>query len=195
GVRERQVNAGGPDSGRAGRSTRRPPSASTIATRTLATLVALLACRGVAMATTVTGVVVDHRGQPVELANVVVASLKRGAVTDAQGRFRLELPDTSLVLEASQLGYQRTRLAVVVTPDRAPVRFVLAEEPVPVAEVVVRTSSFGKIGKAEGATLRRMDVVMTPGGAADVFQSLRALPSINAPNEGAAVYVRGGDPY
>src|SRR6185503_13527527 len=40
-----------------------------------------------------------------------------------------------------------------------------------------------------------MDVVTTPGGAADVFQSLRALPSINAPNEGAALYVRGGDPH
>jgi uncharacterized protein (DUF2336 family) len=42
-----------------------------------------------ALAATVTGVVVDRRGQPVELANVAVPSVKRGAVTDAQGRFTL----------------------------------------------------------------------------------------------------------
>src|SRR6185503_11774259 len=71
---------------------------------------------------------------------------------------------------------------------------VLAEEPVPVAEVVVGASSYGKSGRTEGAVLRRREIVMTPGGTADVFQSLRALPGINAPDEGAALYVRGGDP-
>ena len=64
----------------------------------------------------------------------------------------------------------------------------------PVAEVSVEASAFGKTGKSEGAVVRRMDVLMTPGGAADVFQALRALPGINAPAEGAALYVRGGDP-
>src|SRR5204862_2179480 len=78
---------------------------------------------------------------------------------------------------------------------RAATRVALADEPVPVGEVVVSASSFGKVGKSEGATLRRMDIMMTPGGTADVFQALRTLPSINAPNEGAALYVRGGDPH
>src|SRR5437867_8387024 len=74
-------------------------------------------------------------------------------------------------------------------------RVTLEDEPVPVGEVVVAASSFGNSGKSEGAVVRRMDIVTTPGGAADVFQSLRALPGINAPSDGAALYVRGGDPH
>jgi len=71
---------------------------------------------------------------------------------------------------------------------------VLQDEPIPLAEVTVATSAFGKTGKSEGAVMRRADIVQTPGGSTDIFQALRALPGINAPNEGAAVYVRGGDP-
>jgi outer membrane cobalamin receptor len=148
-----------------------------------------------ALAVTVTGTVVDRSGKPVEYANVAVPALERGAVTDAEGRFSIDLPLGSAAIEVSQIGYQRSRLAVSVVDGLAPMRIVLAEEPVPVGEVVVAASSFGKSGKSEGAVVRRLDIMTTPGGAADVFQALRALPGINAPNEGAALYVRGGDPH
>lgn len=156
-------------------------------------LVAVLAARPAAAAT-VTGLVVDHDGKPVEYANVRVAALQRGAVTDAQGRFTIELPDGPALLEVVQIGYQRAQRMLAVAAGMAPLRITLGEAPVPVAEVNVEASSFGKTGKSEGAVVRRMDVYMTPGGAADIFQSLRALPGINAPAEGAALYVRGGDP-
>jgi hypothetical protein len=147
-----------------------------------------------ARAASLTGRVVDREGRPIEFANVAAPTVQRGAVTDSGGRFTLELPDGPVAIQVSQLGYQLAELTVTVGGGGAPIVVTLVEEPVPVAEVEVRASSFGKVGKSEGATLRRMDVLTTPGGAADVFQSLRALPSINAPNEGAAVYVRGGDP-
>jgi len=147
-----------------------------------------------AEAARVTGVVRDAEGKPVEYANVSVPAQKRGAVTDSEGRFTIELADGTTVLEVTQMGYQRARLTLVVREGLAPLSVRLADEPVPVAEVTVAASSFGKSGKSEGAVVRRMDVYMTPGGAADIFQSLRALPGINAPNEGAALFVRGGDP-
>jgi hypothetical protein len=146
-----------------------------------------------AAASPVTGVVVDRHGQPVEFANVRVAVAKRGAVTDEAGKFTFELPDGPALVEVTQVGYQRAHVSITVTAALAPLRVTLAEEPVPVAEVTVAASSFGKTGKSEGAVVRRMDVVMTPGGAADIFQSLRALPGITAATEGAALYVRGGE--
>lgn len=160
----------------------------------LATTGLLAALAGAAAAATVTGVVVDRKGQPLEFANVTVPALKRGAVTDGDGRFTLELPEGPATLVVSQIGYTVARLAVTAGGAAAPLRVTLDEEPVPVAEVNVSASSFGKTGKSEGAVVRRMDVYMTPGGAGDVFQALRALPGINAPAEGAALYVRGGDP-
>jgi len=147
-----------------------------------------------AHAAVVTGVVVDHSGQPVEFANVRVLAFQKGAVTSEAGRFSLEIPDGAATLDVTQVGYERARVLVTVGPDLAPLRIELAEEPVPVAEITVAASSFGKSGKSEGAVVRRADVLMTPGGAADIFQSLRALPGITAPAEGAALYVRGGSP-
>lgn len=156
-------------------------------------LAALLAAPAVSAAT-LRGRVVDPAGKPVEFANVRVVALQKGAVTDAQGEFTLELPDGPVVLEVSQIGYRPARVSLEARAGLAPLSVALAEEPVPVTEVSVEASSFGKAGKSEGAVVRRMDVYTTPGGAADVFQSLRALPGINAPAEGAALYVRGGDP-
>lgn len=152
-----------------------------------------LAARAAAGAT-ITGVVVDRSGKPVEYASVSAPAYKLGAVADGEGRFSLDLPAGAAALEVTQIGYQRVRLQVTVAEGGTPVRVVLSEEPVPVAEVVIAASSFGKSGKSEGAVVRRREIVMTPGGTADVFQALRALPGINAPDEGAALYVRGGDP-
>ena len=148
-----------------------------------------------AHAATVSGVVVDPAGKPIEYANVSVASLHAGAVADEQGRFHLELPAGRYELSIGQIGYLAVRRSIEVAATPVELRVALAEEPVAVDEVVVTASSFGREGKGEGATLRRMDIVMTPGGTADVFQALRALPGINAPDEGAALYVRGGDPH
>jgi hypothetical protein len=160
----------------------------------LLALLASVTLTGAAHAVTVTGTIVDRAGKAIEYANVAAPAAQLGAVTDEQGRFTLELPAGAAVLEVSQLGYLRRTVTIVVAEGMAALRVALDEEPVPVGEVVVAASSFGKSGKSEGAVLRRMDVILTPGGAADVFQSLRALPGINAPDEGAALYVRGGDP-
>lgn len=152
-----------------------------------------LAAAAPATAATLRGRVVDRADRPIEFANVQAPALRAGTVTDPDGRFTLVVPDSAIELVVSQVGYRRTRVQV---PARAAaeLRVVLADEPVPVTEVTVSASSFGKAGKSEGAVVSRYDVMTTPGGAADVFQSLRTLPGINAPNEGAAVYVRGGDP-
>lgn len=154
---------------------------------------ALLAATG-AHAARVTGTIVDRAGKPVEYATVSVPAHKAGAATDEHGVFELDLPPGPAVILVSQIGYEKARVAVTVVDGLAPLRVVLGDEPVPLAEVTVTTSSFGKSGKAEGPVLRRMDVYTTPGAAADVFQALRALPGSNAPTEGAAVYVRGGSP-
>ncbi|MFN8588819.1 MAG: TonB-dependent receptor [Candidatus Eisenbacteria bacterium] len=159
-----------------------------------AVLLALGCAAAPAFAARVTGTVVDRAGKPVEYANVRVPALQKGVIADERGVFALELPDGPCVLECAQIGYQKSRVTLTVRDGLAPLHVTLHDEPVPVAEVNVEASAFGKTGKSEGAVVRRADVLMTPGGAADIFQSLRALPGINAPAEGAALYVRGGDP-
>jgi hypothetical protein len=161
----------------------------------LAAAIALnLAVAGAAWAARVSGVVVDAAGKPIELATVAAPAFKQGTSTDEHGRFTLELPAGQTVLVVSEMGYEARRLTIVIAEGAADLRVTLREQPVELSEVTVAASSFGKTGKSEGATLRRMEIYTTPGGAADLFQSLRALPGINAPTEGAALYVRGGKP-
>lgn len=157
-------------------------------------LVAVMAPAAAANPVRVTGVVVDARGQAIEFATVNAPGLRRGVAGDEGGRFAIEVPAGRCTLEAMQVGYRKARAVFEASDGMAPLRLALGDEPVPIAEVTVSTSTFGEAGKGEGAVLNRMDVYTTPGGAGDLFQSLRALPGINAPNEGAAVFVRGGDP-
>ncbi|GMV07283.1 MAG: hypothetical protein AMXMBFR53_35580 [Gemmatimonadota bacterium] len=44
-----------------------------------------------------------------------------------------------------------------------------------------------------GTALRRLDVLTTPGGAADMLQALQTLPGSTRAGDGAELYVRGGD--
>jgi len=164
--------------------------------RVLALLTMALALgAGRADASTIRGRVVDAAGAPVEYATIAVPAIQAGTATDPGGRFELELPDGDYTLLVMQIGYQRQTRTIRVPLAGDPLEIVLHEAPLPVAEVSVTASSFGKAGRSEGAVVRRGDIFTTPGGAADIFQSLRALPGINAPNEGAALYVRGGDPH
>ena len=101
---------------------------------------ALALCPALAHAITLTGVVVDASGNPVEFANVTVAALQAGAVADDQGRFRLELPAGRHELAISQMGYLTSRRGVQVAAGVAELRVVLADEPVAIAEVVVCAS-------------------------------------------------------
>ena len=44
-----------------------------------------------------------------------------------------------------------------------------------------------------GATLTPLEVVTTPGTAADVNRAIQSLPGVQAGDEGTALFVRGGD--
>jgi tetratricopeptide (TPR) repeat protein len=45
-----------------------------------------------------------------------------------------------------------------------------------------------------GTSLKRIDVLMTPGGTADLMQAIQTGPGTTRAAEGADLYVRGGDP-
>jgi hypothetical protein len=147
-----------------------------------------------AIAARLEGVVVDALGRPIEFATIAVPAHRTGVTADERGAFTIVLPAGQVVLQVAQLGYRSARLEVALPETGASVRVTLEDEPVPLAEVSVQASTFGGGEDSEGPVVRRLDIYTTPGGAGDVFQALRALPGINAPNEGAALFVRGGDP-
>ncbi len=82
--------------------------------------------------TTVSGQVLDERGQPLVGASVVVPGTSIGTVTDFEGRFQLVLPTDHNELEVSYVGYAPRRLTGVAPGQRLVLRLqpemILMEE-------------------------------------------------------------------
>ena len=83
----------------------------------LAALLSLALSPLPAHAVRVTGTVVDGAGKPVELATLAIPTLKLGTVTDEQGRFELELAAGTVMIEVSEIGYERRRIEVRVAEE------------------------------------------------------------------------------
>ncbi|MBA4157880.1 MAG: TonB-dependent receptor [Gemmatimonadetes bacterium] len=60
--------------------------------------------------------------------------------------------------------------------------------------LVVTASAVRMDDPRSGVAVRRLDVLTTPGGAADLMNALQTAPGTTAAAEGSDLYVRGGDP-
>ena len=66
----------------------------------------LLAVTGVAQTRTVTGTVTDQNGEPLIGATVKVAGRQGGTVTDMDGRYQINVPESASQLQVTYVGYQ-----------------------------------------------------------------------------------------
>jgi vitamin B12 transporter len=67
--------------------------------------------------------------------------------------------------------------------------------PIALQGIVVRAMGGAELDDPHSrVALRRLDVLTTPGGAADLMHALRTGPGTSAASEGSDLYVRGGDP-
>jgi vitamin B12 transporter len=141
------------------------------------------------------GMVTGDAGEPLAFANVYLGGTFDGGMTAADGSFSFatrETNDVSLIV--SMVGYKQ--FTMTVTPhagDTISLSVQLRIEPVQTQTVVVRASSYGT-EEGKGIVVSPMEILMTPGAAADIFQTLKTLPGLTQVSESAALYVRGGDP-
>ncbi len=144
------------------------------------------------------GVVYDQKKERIPFANVFFKDGKlEGQLTNERGEFEI---NTSICgkrnMMVSRLGYGKKDLELQLSPDQIlTLEIILKEEPVELKGITVTASSFSSKEEDAGIAINRMDVVTTPGAAADVFQSIKALPGLTPVSEGAELFVRGGNPY
>jgi carboxypeptidase family protein len=145
-------------------------------------------------ALTLHGTVVDASGLPVPHALVYVDGTQIAAETDERGWFELTIDDP----RAGSISVSRDGFAVVSHPfdprdplAAEPVRVVLG--PAPIADLVTVIAPRAPAPPASSYDLRPIDVVRTAGSAADLMRALQMLPGVAQIDEGAGLYVRGGD--
>lgn len=144
------------------------------------------------LSTVLTGVVTDGDGVPMPYATVRVAGTSEGAATDGQGAFAFRTAAVgSAVVEAQFLGYAPARRRVALDADTVRVDLVLREALTSLGRAVVSADAFTSGAEVRG--LDALDVVTTPGAAADLFGAIATFPGVVSVDKGAGLFVRGGD--
>ena len=162
----------------------------------------------------VTGRVTDEKGQDVVGASVTIKGTTRGTTTDADGKYRLVVPDGNSVLVFSYIGYDKQEVTVgnrsVVDVTLAPGNSVLDEVVVTALGVTKDTRKIGYavttvngdaltraretnignslVGRVAGLTVKGTNG--GPGGTSKIL--LRGVPSINSP--GSPLIIINGVP-
>jgi hypothetical protein len=142
----------------------------------------------------VRGQVADEKGNPMQYANVQVVDSFDGDVTDAMGRFLFETRHLGRQkVRATSIGYEAGDRGIELSAgDTVDVHIVLKEKYVEMDEVVISASAFST-GDEKGVTLRGLEVVTTPGAAADIFLAIKSFPGVAMIDEGSGLFIRGGD--
>ncbi len=146
--------------------------------------------------TLITGRVIDESGTPLPSVNVFITETYEGTTTDAEGKFELlTTGEKFITLNVSMVGYSNFKSRIDLSDENSftNLKIKLSVEAIELSESVVMGSSFSS-EKGKGIVVSSTDVMTTPGGAADIFQSIKTLPGMTQVSESAELYVRGGDP-
>jgi hypothetical protein len=138
------------------------------------------------------GRIVTDAAAPVEGANVFLLETLDGVLTDSAGRFAIRTAHRGVAtLVIRRVGFKPRQLDVTI-PRAEPLVVTLEKQPVTLPPVTVQAGRY-TAGEERGATLTTLEVVTTPGAAADVNRAIQTLPGVQSVDEGTALFVRGGD--
>ncbi len=159
----------------------------------LAVLLCLACAHGSAaaqQARTLRGLIATESGEGIRGANVFVVETLDGTLSDSTGHFVLSTraPVGSWLI-AQRIGFRAARVQLTASAE---VRMVLQLEAIALPALQVQAGRF-QTGSAPDAELTSLQVVTTPGASADVYRALQTFPGLQTVDEGAGLFVRGGD--
>ncbi|HWK05179.1 MAG TPA: TonB-dependent receptor [Puia sp.] len=144
---------------------------------------------------TVTGTVTNEKGDALAGVSVTVKGSANGTTTDAEGRFKLSVPDEGVTLEFSSVGYQPRTLSI---GSQSIVTIQLKEVAAGLNDVVVIGYGTAKKSDLTGAVASIKGESLTDRPVPNVTQALEGkiagvdvMVNSNAPGQPAKVRVRG----
>ena len=143
----------------------------------------------------IAGFIQDDAGVPLSMVNVQMEGTSDGDATDETGRFAFATRTLGKsVLRASLIGYEPISITLKLSQgDSVFLRMTMGEALVKMGEVVVTGSAYTIGDEPKALTLHSLDVVTTAGASADVLRAIQTLPGVVTIDEGAGLFVRGGD--
>ena len=141
----------------------------------------------------ITGVVMNERGDSLGYVSVKVKGTKTGGVSNSKGIFTIATDlKGSQTLAIKNLAYEPFEQEIMLESDTTRITIRLLTKVVSLKGATVSASAFTS-GEVEGVTLKPLEILTTPGAAADIFRALQTFPGVTSPDEGSGLVVRGGD--
>lgn len=137
----------------------------------------------VAQQGTITGQVTDAETlEPLSQTAVSVVDSETGTLTDAEGRYRLEVPAGEVELRVVRIGYRTVTRSVTVTAGQtATLDFTLETSAISLDEIAVTGTPGGQVMRSLGNTVSEIDAeAVAERGTPDVSNLLQAqAPGVN----------------
>lgn len=131
--------------------------------------------------------------RPIAGATVYVLETLEETRTDSTGRFELRSTHRGLAtVVARAVGFVPATVDLELPSDSVVTLSLTAQPPMLGIVAVVAAGEY-TLGSGQTATLSPLEVVQTPGAAANVARAIQTLPGAQNVDEGTGVFVRGGD--
>lgn len=142
----------------------------------------------------ITGFVRDDHDAPIPYANVFLKGSLIGGMTDENGLFSFStttaLYDT---LICQHIGFEEFSTTLSFDAENPPrLSIILQERALQSRPLFVSAGSYSS-GERANVTLSSLDIIKTPGAAADVMWAMQTFPGVQQVEDGAGLFVRGGD--
>jgi hypothetical protein len=137
--------------------------------------------------TTVHGVVRDESGAALPGVTIYEKGANDTVVTDANGRFALDVAQLPATIVAFLGGFD----AVTVDARTAEVEMTL--KLAAMSDSVTVTAKTPRSANTSSYDVKPLEVLRTAGAQADLFKALQTLPGVAKVDDGAGLFVRGGD--
>jgi outer membrane cobalamin receptor/predicted small secreted protein len=142
---------------------------------------------------TLSGKVVDQKGNPVSGANIYIDGTYDGTSSNEQGEFSFTTTTTrKQTLVVSFLVFETTKILIDVADFNG--KTIKMRESVTSLDAVVVTAGTMESGdKSRVSVLKPLDIVTTAGAAGNIIAALQTLPGTNNVGEDGRLFVRGGE--
>lgn len=155
--------------------------------RNAITVVAFILTTLSANAATIRGIVRDAGGDALPGVTVYEKGSNDTAVTGSDGRFTLEVAALPATLVAFLGGFDSSTMTVTGGDVEFRLKLSALSDSVTVSARAPRSAAMSTYD------VRPLDILRTPGAQADVFKALQTLPGVVKVDDGAGLFVRGGD--
>jgi outer membrane cobalamin receptor len=143
--------------------------------------------------TTISGTVIDDKGQAVLAANIFIDGTYDGTTSTNNGAFTFTTTATGTQkIVITFLGFDDLR-EIITIESYKPKAFIMRENVNTLDAVVVSAGSFNAGDNTKVTVLKPLDIVTTAGSSGNIIAALQTLPGTQTVGESGRLFVRGGE--